>query len=195
MLPTELSWQTRKDLEKRYLVVHKLHRTKGAVLKGAWESLLWRYARAERHTSLFAQAWTVVLIAASMSTQVPSSLAARFCIGVNQLVGLCMVTAWWFWSCMVLLHGVVGGAYNWYCCWPYNKSGRGWHICTCIITVHQSTFMYKDVKVLTSRRPFVGCSLGFFVGLQQRGNHLKRMPFSYFCLVRRANILAWTLIK
>ena len=37
---------------------------------------------------------------------------ARFCMGDDQLAGLCMVSAWCFWSCMVLLHVVVGGAYN-----------------------------------------------------------------------------------
>ena len=32
----------------------------------------------------------------------------RICLRCDQLVGLCMVPAWVFWSCMVVLHGVVG---------------------------------------------------------------------------------------
>ena len=32
----------------------------------------------------------------------------------DQLVGLCMEAVWGFWSCMVMLHGVVGGAYKKY---------------------------------------------------------------------------------
>ena len=35
---------------------------------------------------------------------------ASFLFWDDQLAGLCMVPAWCFWSCMVLLHVVVGGA-------------------------------------------------------------------------------------
>ena len=41
---------------------------------------------------------------------------ARFCMGDDQLVGHCMVPAWCFWSCKVLLHGDVGEAFN-----PHNR--------------------------------------------------------------------------